>query len=554
MGRLTLANGEKLAYKDIAILSRASTTAGPYLDALRRHGIVFKTDSERDFYRRQEINDFLNFLRLLDNPTDKTALVGVLRSPLGGLSDEEIYQLSVRGELSLREETSHGKLAALYRLIRSFSQRVGHQTLKSLLEEIWDTTFLPESCACAYEGEKTLATLRQLMQLVQGTAGQIPLSLGQFLSSVQEILENDPQQLGTAPADEIDGVNVMTVHKSKGLDFPVVILADLSRKETAVAAGAPQAVFSWQYNMYGLRAGRIGDANLTFLEEEQKKHERCEEVRILYVALTRAKERLLLVADGRKGAEKAAAGFVAAGLFPQGGCKQVGTDEVQVPVSCFVYQNPESFLYRHVQSPLGTRPAPDLQAWRQAYALRKARYEALLTEQILAPSERVEGAEEMAALPQDGAQLGTVCHRALQLLLTQPSISVQEAARQASLDTHLPEQEDTATEILVPFVQSDLFRSLRQSELLASEMPFSFVGESGQVESGVMDAVLRCSDGTVWVVDYKTDHIPPQGPGAVVEKYRAQLSVYEQAARKLFGGETVRCSAVLLRTFAAYDL
>lgn len=84
VGKMTLSNGEKLAYKDIAILARAATTSAPYLDALRRHGIAFNTDGEKDFFKRQEINDLLNFLRVLLDPTDQIALVGVLRSPLGG--------------------------------------------------------------------------------------------------------------------------------------------------------------------------------------------------------------------------------------------------------------------------------------------------------------------------------------------------------------------------------------------------------------------------------------------------------------------------------------
>lgn len=554
VGKLVLASGEKLAYKDIAILSRASTTTGPYLDALRRHGIAFNADSEKNFYRRQEINDFLNFLRLVCDPSDQTALVGFLRSPLGGMSDEEIYQLAAKGELGLKEPLASPALAQAARLVHSFSRQVGRTSVKKLLEEILDNTFLPEACACAYEREKTLAVLRQLVMLAQGAAGQAPVSLGQFLSSVQEMLENDPQQLGAVQADEADAVNVMTVHKSKGLDFPVVILADLSRKETASSATPVRHIFSWQYNMHGLRAGRICDVNLAFLEEEQKKHERCEEVRILYVALTRAKEKMLLVADARKGAANAAAGFVSAGLFPQGPCERLGTDEVQIPVDSFAYDKPEHFLYR--QRPLRTNylPPQDLQDWRAAYDARKERYDKLLSERVLSPSQRAEEGVSLSPRQMEGAQTGTVCHRALQILLSSAPVSVQEAVRQAVQDTHLPAQLEPAVEIVVPFAKSDLFALLKQSELLASEMPFTFVTPGGQVESGVMDAVLRQPDGTIWIVDYKTDYIPPQGPQAVVEKYRPQLAVYQAAARQLFAGEKVRCSAVLLRAFAAYDL
>ncbi len=554
VGNLVLADKKKLAYKDIAILSRASTTAGPYLNALRRHGIPFQTDSEKNFFRRQEINDFLNFLRLLADPTDTKALVGVLRSPLAGLRDEEIYQLHEQGKLSLNAGLQSPALGTLCVKILSLSEQVDRLPLKTLLDEILDHTFLPQACACAYDGEKTFAVLRQLVSLAQGTAGQTPVSLGQFLASVQDILENDPQQLGVAYTDEADAVTVMTVHKSKGLDFPVVILVDLSRKEAAAAGAPAHHIFSWQYNMHGLRVGRICDANLAFLEEEQKKHERCEETRILYVALTRAKERMLLLGDGRKGAEKAARGFASAGLLPQATCTQVGNDEIQIPVSCFTYDKPEHFIYRQVQAPLAKEPLQDLPIWRRAYQARKACYDRLRKEQVWAPSALGEENPDLSAAQQIGAEVGTVCHRALQLILTNPSASVEAVIHQVAQAANLLNRESQAAEILLPFIQSKTFAELKRSTCLASEMPFSFVTPGGLVESGVMDAVLRQPDGTIWVIDYKTDQIPAQGPKDLLEKYRPQLTVYAQAARRLFAGERIRCSAVFVRAFAICDL
>ena len=79
-------------------------------------------------------------------------------------------------------------------------------------------------------------------------------------------------------------------------------------------------------------------------------------------------------------------------------------------------------------------------------------------------------------------------------------------------------------------------------------MPFSYVAENGLIENGVMDAVLENSDGTIWVVDYKTDKIPAGGTQQLVEKYRPQLTVYQRAAQKLFPGKKVICSAVFLRS------
>lgn len=554
VGRLTLASGTKLAYKDITVLSRASTTSGPYADALRRRGIPFNVETDKDFYRKQEVNDFLNFLRAVADPADRTALAGVLRSPLGGFTDEEIYQIARRGELSLFAKPQDKKLADFYGLILSFSRRAGRTPLKELLEDIIQETFLPEACAAAYEGERTLASLQRLVRLAEGYAGEAPSSLGQFLAEVQDILVNEPERLGASSADDaLDAVSIMTVHKSKGLGFPVVILADLSKKDSAAASQPAGHIFSWQYNMHGLRAGKVCDINLAFLEEEQKKHGRCEEVRVLYVALTRAKEHLLLVADGRKGAEKAASAFTLAGLFPDGETETLCNGEVSLPVMYAAYAEPETFIYQHAENPLSAMPSREMSTWKTAYAARKTRYEMLLKDPALSPSALVQDANLLTEEQRAGAEVGTVCHRAMELLLARKVFTAKGAAHEAASACAFPAREHDAFLVLEPFCQSALFKELLSAQTLACEMPFSMVGENG-VESGVIDAVLRRTDGKIWVVDFKTDRAPAGSADKLVEKYRPQLSVYKRAAEKIFAGEEVVCSAVFLRLVEVRDL
>ncbi len=559
VGKLTLSDGRKLAYQDIALLTRAATTAGPFTDALRRRGIAFNVETDKNFYRKQEVNDFLNFLRAASDPQDRTALAGVLRSPLGGLTDEEIYQLVRRGELNLFAKTADEKAARCYALLKDFSARAGRRTLKDLLEETLENTFLPEACAAAYEAEQTLANLRRLASMAQGYAEEGGASLCQFLSEIQILLEEHPDRFtAPAPDDALDAVSVMTIHKSKGLEFPVVILADLSRRDTASSSNPVSHIFSWQYNMHGLRVGGVCDVNLAFLEEEQKKHDKCEEVRVLYVALTRAKEKMLLVADSRPGAQKAAAAFAAAGLFPDGEEKPSALKDgaLAVPVCYAAYQKPDTFRYQHISPGGASETVREVAAWRKAYDKRKARYENLLAEnQKRAPSELVQAADTLTEAQRAGAELGTVCHRALEQLLGEKDPDVKQAVRRAAASAGALLRTEEAGKLLEDFVRSPLFAEMSLCKVLAREMPFSFLTESGQVESGVMDAVLECPDGSIWVADYKTDNIPPGAEAAVLEeKYRPQLTVYGRAAQKLFPDRKVRCSAVFVRTFAAVDL
>ena len=552
VGKVTLANGQKLTYADIAILSRASTTSGPYTEALRRHGIAFNVETDKDFYRKQEVNDFLNFLRVAADPTDRTALAGVLRSPLGGFTDEEIYQIAARGELTLQSSPKDKTLAACYQQILQFARQAGRSSLKELLADLLDHTFLPEACAAAYDGERTLASLQRLVRLAVGYAEQMPATLHQFLASVQDILINEPERLGASAVDDAkNAVSVLTVHKSKGLGFPVVILADLSKREAAAASQQTPHIFSWQYNMHGLRAGKIRDANLAFLEEEQKKQERCEEVRVLYVALTRAKDKMILVADGRKGAEKAAGAFAAAGLFPDGKMQQLATTELSLPVKNIPYEAPENFLYRvsSISTPLIDEQ--ELASWQHAWQTRQARYQQVIQQPLLSPSEQVQIGETFSVQQRVGAEIGSACHKAFEQLLLSPMLTPKQAVERACAG------KTVSAEVIFPlvrnFVQSDLWRTLQAQKVLACEMPFTLAQDGGTV-SGVMDAVLQESNGTIWVIDYKTDIIPAQGTRELLEKYRPQLEIYRQAAKQLFPKQEVRVSAIFVRAFAAEDL
>lgn len=559
VGALTLADGRKLDYKDIALLTRASTTAGPYVDALRRAGIPFNLEEDRNFYRNQEISDFLNLLRVIDNPDDKIALAGVLRSPLGGRTDEELYQISKRGELSVFARPQDGELASFYALLRGFVSQAGRLPLKDLLQEVLYKTFLSESCAAAYRGEQSWANLEKIAALAEGYSAGTPSSLGQFLARVQELMEEDLSALSASPAAEaLSAVSVMTVHKSKGLEFPIIIWADVSKRESSGGRTKPAHIFSWQYNMHGLRAGNLCDVNLAFLEEEQQKHERAEEIRILYVALTRAKEKLVLVGNAQEETKTPAASFARAGLFPdRETCpSQVVSGGLTVPVTYIPYAPPAEFIYQSGADAPRALSACDEQAWRAAYQKRREAYERVKAQtRFLSPSGLVQ-AEQPAVQWEDSpsVELGSVCHKALELYVRATEKDVRAAVAQACGRLGAPQLQKEAEELLLPWVQSAAFKDALDGKVLACEMPFSFLQEDGNILSGIMDLVVQKPDGTVLVADYKTDKAVAGKEDAVFEKYRPQLAAYRAAARKIFNTPRVRCAALFVRTFASIDL
>lgn len=608
VGRLKLSDGRTLAYKDVTLLFRSLPAAHIYTRIFRHAGIPFHVEADRDYFRKQEVNDLLNVLRLTVNPYDAVALTGVLRSPWQGFTDEEIYKAAQEGTLNLLKTPSDVRLAACYARLRQLVKSAARQNVPAFLDELFYSRFFAPACAAAYEGEKTLDILNHLAQIAQDYTDKMPVSAEQFLAYLEEMLAEVPEQLTPSlPSGEQDVVTVMTVHKAKGLAFPVVIFADLSKASSH--GDGNSHLFGWRENIHGLRVGDIKDAAMPFLEEEQHKHEACEEMRILYVALTRAREKLLLVGNEiklkevfalktlsdalaearlfpsknlikqrqaeREAWEKLAAKAQKEGL-PAPVKERTLADEILcywsekeqgfkkgnlfVPVLFLEYTEPEAILsrvYAYNRSSGGAYlNEADAAAWRKADLARQEAYEQLVAGQKAAPSAR---AEESAFYPKQGAAMavGTLCHHALQWLFSRhpanPAEELDVAINYAAQAASLPEYKEEAQTVLARFVQSAIFKQLYDCQTLACEMPFSFM-EQGQPVEGVMDLVLRKPDGNILIVDYKTDTVSAGRAKEQAEKYRAQMAVYRAVGERVFAPASVQSRVVFVRSGETVDL
>jgi len=555
VGKETFSDGRKWSYRDIMVLTRAATNNTAYINAFRRYGIPLNVETDKDFFHRQEMDDMLNVLHVLLNPDDRVALAGVLRSPLGGLTDAEIYELARHQELYLNAPTNNPKAERCYRFLRQLSQKAGRLSAPELMEEIVNNSFLPEACAASYDGEKTLAFLSNLGKLLAKYDCRDVAYMDDFFKRIKQKTETKPSRVDLVQKNEsTDAVSLLTIHKSKGLESPVVIFADIS-KDSGNNGNDPHVLYSWKDDLYGLSLGKIRDINCIFLEEEKEKHEQCEDIRCLYVALTRAKERLILVADERKGENDYKNAFNASGLLPdKNRTSPLTCGNVSVPVTYIAGQEPDTFRYiQHGVMP--EKPLSlDIDAWKTSFAKRTEKYENM-RRFSRKPTPSAQEEDILTQAQQQGAQLGTVCHRALELLLTRVSNTVEDAVRQAAVQQGVRERTEEALAIVEPFVQSPLFSQIKQCKLLACEMPFSCLLEDGEVSSGTMDAVFEKPDGTVWIVDYKTDQLKPGTEAAVLaQKYEGQLRAYKTAAQQIFADKQIACSAVFLRTFAAAEL
>jgi len=294
-----------LRYGDVAMLFRSFRSAATYERALEAEGVPFYTVSGRAFYQRQEVRDVLLALKVIDNAHDEASLVGVLRSPLVGLSDEALYWMtakdgSVSAGLARAEEVPNltpddrealVEARSLLNRLRAVKDRLG---VPALIERLLAETGYDAEVLTQFAGRRRLANLRRLVDL----AGQLaPFgTLSQVIDRLDDLATAEvPGQEGAVAEEAGDVVRLMTVHAAKGLEFPVVIVPDLPRtpppgKSTALTGP-----------LVGLTIPVRADDGSSFrtiarglASHEETARDEAEDRRVLYVAVTRARDRVVL--------------------------------------------------------------------------------------------------------------------------------------------------------------------------------------------------------------------------------------------------------------------
>ena len=157
----------------IALLFRKLTQAEEYLEALRRHDIQYIIDGEKHFYRRQEVIDLVNILRCIENPHDRIALVGVLRSPIGGLPDSALVSLQEAQALDYREavrlanwNSPHAQpLRRLYAALARLQEQAPRCPLPEVVDLVFQQLPLLELAAASIHGEQAVANLLKVRQM-----------------------------------------------------------------------------------------------------------------------------------------------------------------------------------------------------------------------------------------------------------------------------------------------------------------------------------------------------------------------------------------------------
>ncbi len=330
----------------------------------------------------------------------------------------------------------------------------------------------------------------------------------------------------------------MSVHKSKGLEFPAVLLLGLSGRSGGASAEKPASRPDWATGRRALRLGSARSAAMALFDAREKTLEAHEATRLLYVAMTRGRERLILV--GREKTEKSAlsARLLEGGVWPSAGA----------PGSL-----PTAFV------PGGS--VPELAPPAPRAAAKPAPSSPAAPRQSPGPWTRAAGAEAGApkrlALPEDrpaagGAELGRLCHRVLQGwdYAAGGDLDAALAAARRGLERRAPSTawaaaSGEAKRVLAGFLASEAGRALATTDIVARELPLAY-GEDGAAVRGAADLVVR-EKGRLVVVDFKSEAVKDaKAAAAARERHAGQGRAY-CAALKAAWGEDASFRVLFLR-------
>lgn len=305
-------------YSDIVILLRSfGKYADTFLEVFEQKGIPAHASSKTGYFKTQEIQTILSLLRILDNPRQDIPMAAVLRSPIGGFTDEELALLKSAGEkrafhLCVLEPQEDDLPEELLNKLHVFLQKLNHfrdlvteLPIHELLSRILEETGYMYYVSAMPGGVRRKANIEMLLEKAIAYEQSSYRGLFHFIRYMDKLqkYEVDYGEADTV-SENANAVRLMTIHKSKGLEFPIVFLCGISKKFNRQDARSgmvihPELGVGVDY-IDPVRRVRGATLYKKVVAKQIDLENQGEELRVLYVALTRAKEKLILTGTGKK--------------------------------------------------------------------------------------------------------------------------------------------------------------------------------------------------------------------------------------------------------------
>jgi ATP-dependent helicase/nuclease subunit A len=543
--RLTGSEGTPAVYSDFLILTRYKDGIEVYTRELENCQIPYRVAGGSDFHAVLEVKETLNLLHFLENPSDAIRMAAVLRGLFFGLSDDQLYQYKRSGgRFSLWAQIPEDCPGTVKELITGTLERLNtyHGWLCNLpfsvtLEKIMaDTGLLPTTWLQA-EGRARCGHLFYLLEHLKKQESAGTTTAGTLLESLQRLLDSGVEEELDITGEQ-NVVRIMNLHKAKGLQAPVVFLAQPAKlvkrsPDRHIRRSADRAVGCWLYSM---SKGNYGSKPLGMTldwpewEQAETLFQEAEEDRLLYVAATRARNALIISSskDNRKNPWQR----LLKGLGEEDIIQLVPADDASAKKD--PDRGSEEAAATAVELPEDWAASLAVPTYRQTTPTSDKDLEALW---------------EMGRAEGGGQAWGTVVHLALEHLVHSGSadgLPLEKWLAEAALK---PERTEELEQMLRNFQETPLWQRIHMSSSVYTEVPFHLkVTEDDDLYqhyknevngpvylSGIVDLVFQEDDGWV-IVDYKTDRLEDSSDYSRLEAvYQSQILQYKAVWEHITG-------------------
>lgn len=584
-------------YKDFCVLLRSvKLSAKEFVDEFTARGIPFSCETEESFLSSPEIMFLTSLLKIIDNPVDDIPLTAVMLSPVFGFTPDDLALMRAANKKGsvyhcVISAADNGNRKAADFLERIKDMRLVACTVSAgeLVRRLIEETGYGAIVGAMKDSSKRRANLNSFIDLANRYESTGRKGVSGFLRHLDSVAKsgNDIRS-SSSDSENTDCVKIMTIHKSKGLEFPVCFLGACEKAYSNLST-ADDLLIS-PIGGIGLKTstGRAKYDSLTRIAAvlEIRKAERSEELRILYVALTRPKEKLVILASGKdwnKGLAKIAAGIREEKLIDP--FRVIGFSSYADLILSSLIRHPDAHALRNAamtdsalvincETPLKTQiirdnpeetvcapeiiPAkPDRKtvkeiADRLGYVYPYSSLEGIIAKRIASKADDEEiGGEYFASrkpsfVGKDNltpAQRGTATHRFMQYAdYEKAGKSVENELERLVKDGMLTEAEASVVDkkAIAEFFSGNLAKRILSAEKVYKEYSFTaciplkemqpgIPDTQAENESVVIEGVADCAfveSGSLVIVDFKTDKA--KSADELIEKYKDQLGIYRR--------------------------
>ncbi len=561
-----------IQYSDIALLFRASTAYEAYEETLRAAQVPYRLVSGKRFYLRSEMRALQAVVSAIESPHDPLAVVSALRCPIFGHSDEELLSYKAGGGdwIYTREgEARATPFEKSFELLRRLHARRNRRPAAASLEELFEETGALSLFYLKADGDQRAANLLKAIDLARTHETSGVATFGSFARWLAGMAASEREE-GEAPLVEeaeggpqsdagdgaIDAVRIYTVHKAKGLEFPMVILCDTAgqSKDEAPACVVDRSARDPGHRAeprmefrFGPAQARFESAGYTEAAERETRRLTAERQRLFYVAATRARDYLIIPAFCGKRASGIHAALMDAGFLPAAGASGVGrlglhggaaivdggaldTALTEAPPLRFLAHDPaahdptlvlEKDAWRRNLQGLLAAPATGRQ-FRSASGIKSA------------------ASATFRAMGRGGGDagrsraVGIAVHAVLERIDLATGRDAGVMSEEEAAESGFPEAAGEVHALVRQAIEGRIVKEALASPRFFREIPFAAAGDAYLTE-GRIDLVFE-SGGSLTIVDFKTDDVRTEAEIASrMEAYQPQALIYARALHQIAG-------------------